>query len=1231
MKEIYAKYKERLIELNGKNHNLFTTLSQKGTDCDLGIPLKSYDACDFYNFLWSGGEFELDFSDVKSDDSSVLAEFSRIKKLYRETAETKRETGKCDLYIGFPFVFGVTSKGTKIKAPVLLFPVTLYVDGKKATLSRSADALVSMNESLLKALCNDNGFDATRLNKNFFPCGEYESIDDVIDCLNDYGCRFVRSKTQKITTFGQIKSPTKGLYLKNVVVMGRFSVSNPVFDDYCVMEKYDLTTPNIDLLLKGKPLKERKSKKTSDVFAIDSLDYTQNYAIKKAAELPNMVIYGPPGTGKSQTIVNVIGDALCKGKKILVVSQKQAALEVVFSRLGKLNSKAMFISDAETDKSLFYDRLAIAHSKAEETRSYENFFEEYKKINAELNKEKSSLEEIRRTLYTDTDFGITLQNMYEKSYNVGKDTVDYELYVKMKNTPIAEYEYRRLKNAVDEIKSKNLITVYSTYKNYIEKNPVASRLKCGSDIHTLKTCKKILDELNCSDFSDNDTDTLLYFRYASAFLFDRNVGEDFTLSKIADLIIKAERPDLYLAKKLCLFPVFLPVFPLVAAKYAKEKRKIVAKLEITADKIEVSDKKFFALKNVLDEDGYSLFIESLIRGHRDLIGIIRHALDEYPTINDMRLSIGSLNETVKTVLDFCYNNSAKTDLSADAVLSKILSLRIYGEIVDNHSDSVPALKNLSRFNDIRKRISVLNSELHEVDIKIALHRNIDSYVTNSTYSKNAADYVYQFRKKRNLWQLPKFMAYFGDFVTELFPCWILSPQNVSALFPLKKDIFDVVIFDEASQIFIENAIPSIYRGKSVIVAGDNKQLKPSVGFMRRYSDDYDSDADLATQAALEVVSLLDLAESKYTPIRLNYHYRSDYSELIDFSNTAFYENKLQIAPNLFIDVKEPPIERVFVKGIWCDRRNEEEARTVVNLVKTLFHNRKNKETIGIVTFNSEQKDCIEDLFEKEAEKNSSFGKLLYKEQNRIESGENYSLFVKNLENVQGDERDIIIFSVGYAKNKDGKLNFQFGSLSAEGGENRLNVAVTRAKKKIYIVTSIEPEELTKADSAKNDGPKLLKKYLLYARAVSENNGTDLTSVLRSLRRGEPRKENTTPYAEEVAVFLEKSGYDVARNLGNTEYTLPLAVYDKNKEKFLIGINFDYGEGSVKDSSPTESYISKLDFWERKGWKITTVWSRDWWLSKNKVLDDLLKVIEKEERVENSSDASLSAISLSRQT
>ncbi len=1218
MREIYAKYKERLIELNGKNHNLFTTLSAKGTDCDLGVPLKSYDTCEFFNFLWNGGEFELDFPELKSGDAAALTELTRIKKLCRETEETKRETGKCDLFIGFPFVFGVTSKGSKIKAPVLLFPVNLSADGKKALLSRSADIPVSMNESLLKALSKDNGLDSTKLTENFFTYGEYETLDDVIDCLNEYGCRFVRPKTQKIIPFNQLKLPTKGLYLKNAAVIGHFSVSNPVYDDYCVMEKYDLSTPNIDLLLKGKPLKERKNKKPAEIFTINSLDYTQNYAIKKAAELPNMVIYGPPGTGKSQTIVNVIGDALCKGKKVLVVSQKQAALEVVFSRLGKLNSKAMFISDAEKDKSLFYDRLALAHSKTEKMRSCEKFFDEFEKITAELEKEKSSLDEMRKTLYSDTDFGITLQNMYEKSYNIGKDTVDYELFVKLKATSIAEYEYHRLKNAVDEIKSKNLIATYSTYKNYSEKNPVASRLKCGSDIHTLKTCKNLIENINLSNFSDNDADDLRYFRYASAFLFDKNVNSDFSTPKIADLIMQAERPDLYRAKKLCLFPVFLLVFPLVATKYAKEKRKIVAKLEITANAIEVADKKFSALKNVLDEDGYALFIESVIRGHRDLIGSIRLALDEYPTINDMRLSIGSLNETVKTVLDFCYNNSAKTDLSADAVLSKILSLRIYGEIVENHSDSIPALKNLSRFNDIRKRISALKAELHEVDKEIALNRNIDSYISDITCSKKAADYVYQFRKKRNLWNISKFMSCFGDFVTELFPCWILSPQNVSALFPLKKDIFDMVIFDEASQIFIENAIPSIYRGKSVIVAGDNKQLKPSVGFIRKYSDDYASDADLPTQAALEVVSLLDLAEAKYEPIRLNYHYRSDYSELIDFSNTAFYENKLQIAPNLFVNRKEPPIERVFVKGIWRDRRNEEEARAVVNLVKTLLQNRKNEETIGIVTFNSEQKDCIEDLFEREAEKNSSFGKLLYKEQNRIESGENYSLFVKNLENVQGDERDIIIFSVGYSKNKDGKLNFQFGFLSAEGGENRLNVAITRAKKKIYIVTGIEPEELTKADSAKNDGPKLLKKYLLYARAVSENNGSDLINVLRSLRRGESREENSTPYAEEVAVFLEKSGYEVVRNLGNAEYTLPLAVYDKNKEKFLIGINFDYGKSSVKDESPTESYISKLDFWESKGWKIVTVWSRDWWLSKNKVLDDLLKILEHEERVEKSS-------------
>ena len=231
--------------------------------------------------------------------------------------------------------------------------------------------------------------------------------------------------------------------------------------------------------------------------------------------------------------------------------------------------------------------------------------------------------------------------------------------------------------------------------------------------------------------------------------------------------------------------------------------------------------------------------------------------------------------------------------------------------------------------------------------------------------------------------------------------------------PLKKNLFDLVVFDEASQIFIEAAIPSIYRGARVVVAGDNKQLRPTSGFVRRYlgDDSFDDNMDLSTQAALEVESLLDLAAAKYQRVNLSYHYRSNSSELIDFSNMAFYENKLQIAPNITRDYANPPIERIKVKGSWKLRHNHEEAATVVKLVKNIFRDRKQNESIGIVTFNIEQKEYIEDLLDLEAEKLPSFRKQLEKERNRVVDGENASLFVKNLENVQGDERDIIIFCI----------------------------------------------------------------------------------------------------------------------------------------------------------------------------------------------------------------------------
>ena len=460
-----------------------------------------------------------------------------------------------------------------------------------------------------------------------------------------------------------------------------------------------------------------------------------------------------------------------------------------------------------------------------------------------------------------------------------------------------------------------------------------------------------------------------------------------------------------------------------------------------------------------------------------------------------------------------------------------------------------------------------------------------------------------------MWNIRKTMEYFSDYLLNLFPCWMMSPENVSSVMPLKPNLFDVIIFDEASQIFIENSIPTIYRGKSVAIAGDRKQLKPTATFMKRYmgNENFD-DLSLTEQAALEVESLLDLATSRYTNANLTYHYRSKYEELINFSNYAFYDEKLDIAPNICKNVYKP-IERIKVNGIWSDRKNHEEAVEVVKILKKILKERDKNQTIGIITFNTEQEHYIADIIDIECQKDPAFRETYLKEFNRKDNGEDTGLFIKNIENVQGEERDIIIFSIGYAKNERGKVVALFGPLSQEGGENRLNVAITRAKEKIYLITSIEPEELNVAFS-KNIGPKVLKKYLQYARAVSFDNKYEQKIILESLRK-KTVIENTENAGLEMEIkeALEKKKYIVDTNIGSSKYKINLAIYNKKLDRYVLGIELDSNAYHSSDSL-LERDVYRTKFLSSRGWNMMRLWSRDWWTDKHKTIELIESKIEK---------------------
>jgi very-short-patch-repair endonuclease len=308
---------------------------------------------------------------------------------------------------------------------------------------------------------------------------------------------------------------------------------------------------------------------------------------------------------------------------------------------------------------------------------------------------------------------------------------------------------------------------------------------------------------------------------------------------------------------------------------------------------------------------------------------------------------------------------------------------------------------------------------------------------------------------------------------------------------------------------------------------------------------------------------------------------------------------------------ERPIERIKVNGKWIGRKNIEEAEKVVQIVEQILKTRKENETIGIITFNVTQKDLIDDMLESRAGKDSSFKGLFIDEVDRKEGNEDVSLFVKNIENVQGDERDIIIFSTGYAKNENERLMVNFGSLSQDGGENRLNVAVSRAKKKVYVVTSIEPEELS-VEGTKNNGPKLLKKYLQYVRAVSQGDLEEAFSILNSLLdTGSMRKQSKTfdsEFENQVYEALMAKGYDVEPQVGVSGYRIDLAVYDSKSSRYVLGIECD-GAAYHSSKSARERDIHRQRYLEGRGWKIVRIWSKDWWENPGSVIEDIEQILK----------------------
>jgi len=418
------------------------------------------------------------------------------------------------------------------------------------------------------------------------------------------------------------------------------------------------------------------------------------------------------------------------------------------------------------------------------------------------------------------------------------------------------------------------------------------------------------------------------------------------------------------------------------------------------------------------------------------------------------------------------------------------------------------------------------------------------------------------------------------------PVWLMNPDVASRVLPLKSGIFDVVIYDEASQMPVEYALPSLFRAKVTIVSGDEKQMPPTAFFSSKVENDEvdvfdgdepDEDASEEERDTYDETwnrreikdcpDLLQLARSVLPTTMLQVHYRSEYRELIGFSNASFYGGRLNVpARHPDTEIRRArPIEMVRVNGVYQNQTNRAEAEKVAELLTGFWKAAPSERpSIGVVSFNRKQADLIEEVLEEHAESDAAFGEALARERERTEDGEDMGFFVKNVENVQGDERDVVIFSSTFGRNVQGTFRRNFGVLGQTGGERRLNVAVTRARRKILMITSmpiVDISDFLHTRRAPTSPRDYLQAYLEYARVMTDGEsecGRGLLarfvpSTLQPYARGVGELDG---FGEAVAAYLRELGFSAVPASDGGAFGLDLAIEDPRTGMYGIGIECD---------------------------------------------------------------------------
>lgn len=1247
----------------------------------------------------------------------------RLTELYRRSRTDLEESGVNTVFLAVGFLEWKTAPEDErsFLAPILLMPVRLHrrSPAENPRVSRIDEDTI-VNAALLELLRREHGIEIPGLNP--LPCDG--SGTDVARVLGIFRRATLNMRGWEVREEARIGHFSFGKFLmwndlrKHAdafaahPIVGHLVGGNGVFDDGVSAFPPEEVGRRLD------PAK---------LFCPMNADSSQLAAVLYSEAGKNFVLHGPPGTGKSQTITNIIAHNLALGRRVLFVSEKKAALDVVRSRLDAVGLRP-FCLELHSDKAGKADVLkqfaeslevadrdepdawaanvnALERSRAELNayvaalhRPYPNglsahacfsrIFEKgaeaeaAEKLDADcLSHTEADLNEFRETAKTLAEAFASTSGRGRKAFRAlapAEWSPGFERTLGEKATRLADAAEKldAAQNAFtktlglgDDLPPEKSDALRALARILREPEHVPAGFLSDAFPQTEKFVRATLDEISRRDalaeklspfrldaVADLDFGTterrveeirgkfaLLRPFAARGFLRGlsglKKSGGALSLDELSGALetmrLWRESRDACAKARARAERIFGGLWNDGAPARERTESALgrAKKMRELADKIEDAGTPGHAgLFERLSRAGTEKTAAALADAHEDFSALLADFSRNFaPTLADenatprglaaeLRLIPENLDELRRALL-YLERREAAERAGAGTLIRALERGDVSAEDFRERAETAYRRTMLEGVLDAEPRLRRFIGEKHEAEIRrfreadaryLALSRELvfarlaERVARARADSKNCGTALGLLRreceKRARHKPVRQLLEQIRPLVPALKPCFLMSPLSVAQYLTTDASAaFDLVVFDEASQIPVWDAVGAILRGKQLIVVGDPKQMPPT-DFFRKKTEESDGDETEDEQpenaaAGDEPESILDecIAAGIFSA-HLTWHYRSRCESLIAFSNRRYYDDRLTTFPAAR---KSPElgVRFEFVPDGVYDRQgrrtNRREAEALVAFIfRRLADPAMRKKSMGVVTFSLPQRDLIEDILERERVKHPELDEY-------FGDGNAENFFVKNLENVQGDERDAILFSVGYARDARGTTSMNFGPLNRQGGERRLNVAVTRAKEQIVVFSSMHGSQID-LSRTQAVGAAHLKYFLDYAEKGLR--------LLPAVGGRAAKATETDGVADSVAAFLESRGYAVKRDVGNSDLRVDVAVSAPERpDEFLLGIECDGNAYRDQRTARDRDHL-RDSVLESLGWKIFRLWTPAWAFDRSRTEAALLKAL-----------------------